>query len=386
MGAHARALVNATVFTGERVHGNCSVIVEDGRIADLSPNGRAPGGMETVIDLEGRRLAPGFIDLQVNGGGGVLFNNSPTVGALRAMSAAHARFGTTAFLPVVISDGFEIMRMAIDAVRRARLADLPNVLGIHLEGPFLAPERRGAHDAGKLLTMDESAVELLTSPLPDLVTLITLAPERTTPELIANLREAGAVVFGGHSAAGYEQCLAAIDAGLSGFTHLFNGMEPVRGRDPGMVGAALGSEDCVFSIIADGHHVHPALLRLALNAGKRGRALLVTDAMPTVGSEATSFALYGEKIELDRGVLRNQAGSLAGSNLGMIHAVRNAMRIAGLEWTEAVRMASGRPARVLGLESERGFIRPGYAADFVELDSDMGLYRTWLGGRAVRPC
>lgn len=384
MGAHATAFINATVFTGERVRDNCSVIVEDGRIAGLnSGDGPLPGGVESVIDVKGRRLAPGFVDIQVNGGGGVLFNNAPTVDALRAMSAAHARFGTTAFLPTLISDDDAVMRKAIDAVRQARREGLSGVLGIHLEGPFLSRRRRGAHDAGKLRPMDESAMELLTSPLPDLVTLITLAPERTTPEMIARLSQAGAVVFGGHSAAGYEQCLAAASAGLSGFTHLFNGMEPVRGRDPGMAGAALDSPDCVFSIIADGHHVHPALLRLALNAGKKGRALLVTDAMPTAGSDSGSFELYGETIGLDGGVLKNAGGSLAGSNLGMIDAVRNAMRMAGLDWTEAVRMASSHPARALGVEHERGFVRPGYAADFVELDEDMSLHRTWVAGEPV---
>ena len=382
MGAHARAFVNATVFTGERVRKNCSVLVADGLIAGVEPGGGPlPGSAASVIDLKGRRLAPGLIDIQVNGGGGVLFNNAPTVEALRTMGAAHARFGTTAFLPTLISDDDEVMRKAIAAVRQARREGETRLLGIHLEGPFISHERRGAHDAGKLRPMDEDAMELLTSPLPDLVTLITLAPEQTTPERIARLCEAGAVVFGGHSAAGYEQCLAAMNAGLSGFTHLFNGMEPIRGRGPGMAGAALDSPGCAFSIIADGHHVHPALFRLALSSGRTGRAVLITDAMPTVGSDCGSFELYGETIGLDRGVLRNAGGSLAGSNLGMIEAVRNAMQMAGLDWTEAVRMAATNPARAVGVDHERGFIRPGYVADLVELDEDMSLRRTWVAGK-----
>lgn len=380
MDARPTALKNATVFTGEQLIEDCSLIVDNGRVAQLVPHGQPPGGAEEVIDLAGRRIAPGFVDLQVNGGGGLLFNNSPTVDALRAIAAAHARFGTTTFLPTIISDDYAVMRRAIGAVRQARRERVPGVVGIHLEGPFLSPERRGAHDAGKLRTMDEEAIELLTSPRPDLATLITLAPERTTPESIARLREAGAVVFGGHSTASYEQCLAAIDAGLGGFTHLFNGMEPIRGRDPGMVGAALDSRHCRFSIIADGHHVHPALLRLALHARSKGGAILVTDAMATVGSDSTSFELYGRRIELRDGALRDQGGSLAGSNLGMIDAVRNVMRMAGLHWTEAVCMASSEPARALGLDGQRGHIRPDCRADFVELDRSMNLRRTWISG------
>ena len=379
------ALVNATVFTGERVHEDCSVLIRDGSIADLVPDGAPVRGGGTVINMQGRRLAPGFIDIQVNGGGGVLFNNSPTVDALRTISAAHARFGTTAFLPTLISDRYDVMRSAIDAVRQAAAERVPGILGIHLEGPFLNLERRGAHAEGMLREMDEEGMQILISLGPGLVTLTTLAPEKAEPELIGRLCAAGVVVFGGHSAAGYEQCRDAMDAGMKGFTHLYNGMGPVSGRDPGMVGAALASSDCVFSIIADGYHVHPALLRLALSSREKGAALLVTDAMATVGSADPSFDLYGRRVALDQGVLRDERGSLAASNLGMIDAVRNIMRLADLHWTEAVRMASSYPARAIGVDSDRGFVLPGFAADLVELDAEMVLYRIWVGGIPVAP-
>ena len=378
-----KALTNATVFTGERVHANCSVIIEDGAIAELVLNNGPTGSVANLVDLEGRRLAPGFIDLQVNGGGGVLFNNAPTVESLRVMATAHARFGTTAFLPTVISDDYEVMRAAIDAVRRAKRNHVPGVIGVHLEGPFINPERRGAHDERKLRGFDSEAMKVVTSLGAGLVTLVTLAPEIVDPAAIARLRAAGVVVFGGHSEASYQQCRAALDAGLTGFTHLFNGMAPIRGRDPGMVGAALESPDCVFSIIADGVHVHPALLRLALKSRRNGGALLVTDAMATVGSNERAFELYGRRIKLKQGVLRDWRGSLAGSNLSMIEAVRNAMRLAGLDWPEALRMASGEPALAIGVDSRRGFIRPGCAADFVELDTNMALHRTWIGGAPI---
>ena len=375
-----KALTNATVFTGERVHENCTVIVEGGEVAELVVNKGPPGSVANVIDLEGRRLAPGFVDLQVNGGGGVLFSNAPCVESLRVIGAAHARFGTTAFLPTLISTEYGTMRDAIGAVQIAKRKQVPGVLGIHLEGPFLSPERSGAHDERMLRRLDAEGMKIITSLNSGLVTLVTLAPDIVEPAEIRRLRAAGVVVFAGHSQASYEQCRAALDAGLSGFTHLFNGMAPVSGRFPGMVVAALGSPDCVFSIIADGVHVHPALLRLALKSRKNGGALLVTDAMPTVGSNNPTFELYGKRIELTQGVLRDGRGSLAGSNLNMIDAVRNTISLAGLDWTEALRMASSEPALAIGVDSRHGFIRLERAADFVELDADMALRRTWIAG------
>ncbi len=377
------ALTNATVFTGETVHENCSIVIERGIVRRLLLNGCYTEGTAAVTDVKGRVLAPGFIDMQVNGGGGVLFNNTPTVESLRIMGNAHSRFGTTAFLPTLISDHYEVMRAGLDAVRRANQEAVPGVLGIHLEGPFLSAERRGVHDATRFRTIDDEAMEIITSLRPDLVTLITLAPEMTTPDVIARLCSAGVIVFMGHSAANYEQCQAALNAGASGFTHLFNGMTSIAGQEPGLVGAALEPGESAFSIIADGHHVHPAAFRAALNAAGRGRAVLITDAMPTVGSREKAFELYGKPIELREGVLRDWRGSLAGSHLNMIDAVRNAMHFAKLDCWEALRMASCYSARVLGVESHRGFIRPGYAADFVELDEDMSLHRTWVAGKPI---
>ena len=376
----ATALVNATVFTGESVYANSSVVVEDGLIADVLIGSRPAAGGLTEIDLRGRCLVPGFIDLQVNGGGGVLFNDSPTVNALRTIGEAHSRFGTTGFLPVLISDDDEAMRAAIAAVRRARRERVPGVLGLHLEGPYLNPARRGAHDAGKFRKIDETAIGLLTSLGRGAVTLVTLAPEMTSTGVIGQLNSAGVIVFAGHSEADYEQCRQAVQAGLSGFTHLFNAMPPVMGRAPGIVGAALDLDDTVFSVIADGRHVHPASLRVALAAKKRGRALLVSDAMPTVGSTLTEFRLGGERVELKDGVLWNRRGSLAGSHLNMLEAVRNVISLTGIHWTEAVRMASSYPARAVGLADRRGFVARGCRADLVELNEDMTLHRTWISG------
>lgn len=373
-------LTNATVFTGETTYEDCSLTVEGGKVAQFVLEGKGSRKPANAIDVQGRRLAPGFVDLQVNGGGGVLFNNAPTVDSLRIIAKAHARYGTTAFLPTLISDHFEVMRAGLEAVRAAQEKGVTSVLGIHLEGPFLNPQRRGAHDAKWFRTIDEDAIALVTSLGSDLVTLLTLAPEMTTPDVVRRLCDAGIIVFAGHSAATYEECRAAVQEGMSGFTHLFNGMSPMTSREPGVVGAALTPGDSFFSIIADGHHVNPDSLRIALSVAGRDRGILITDAMPTVGSKDKSFDLYGQRLRLKEGVLRDGRDSLAGSHLTMMDAVRNVMQFAQLSWCEAIRMASSNPAHALGLENQYGYIRPGYPANFVELDEDLNLIRTWIGG------
>lgn len=374
------ALINATVFTGESVHANSSVVIKNGLIDEIVIGRRPRIDHVTEIDVQGRRLVPGFVDLQVNGGGGVLFNDSPTVDSLRTISAAHARFGTTGFLPTLISDDDDVMRAAIDAVRRARQERVPGVLGLHFEGPFLNPGRHGAHGVDKIRIIDDEAIELLTSLGRGAVMLVTLAPEMMSTVVIEQLSAAGVVVFAGHSEADYEQCRRAVDAGLSGFTHLFNAMPPLMGRAPGIVGAALDLDSAVVSVIADGHHVHPASLRVALGAKRRGQVVLVSDAMPTVGSTLTEFRLGGQRVELKDGVLRNRRGSLAGSHLNMLEAVRNVISLTGNHWTKAVRMASSYPARAIGVADRRGFLARGYRADLVELNEDMSLHRTWVSG------
>lgn len=382
---NSSVLSNATVLTGNSVHDNSSVVIKDGMIAEVAIGARAQSAGPTQIDLKGRRLVPGFIDIQVNGGGGVLFNDSPTADALRSIGEAHSRFGTTGFLPTLISDDDSVMRAAVDAVRRARREGVPGVLGLHLEGPCLNPTRCGAHDARKFRKIDEEAFELLTSLGRGAVTLVTLAPEMTSTKVIERLRSAGVIVFAGHSEADYEQCRRAVDAGLSGFTHLFNAMPPMMGRAPGVVGAALDLDDAAISVIADGHHLHPASLRVALAAKKPGKAMLVTDAMPSVGSTLTEFRLGGKRVELKDGVLRNERGSLAGSHLNMLEAVRNTIALTGVHWAEAVRMASTYPARTIGVADQRGYIGPGYHADLLELNPDMTLYRIWRAGVPIEP-
>ena len=379
----SRAITHARVFDGERLLADHAVILDQDRIAEVLPSAALPADIPIEADLNGAYLTPGFIDLQVNGGGGVLFNGTPTAEAIRAIGAAHRRYGTTGFLPTLISDDYAVMRRAVAAVDEALARGAPGVLGIHLEGPFLNVLKKGTHDAGKIRALDEEGLAILRS-LKRGKTLVTLAPERTTAAMIRRLLEAGVIVWAGHSAADYRETRAALAAGVSGFTHLFNAMTPLQSRAPGMVGAALADTDSRFGIIADGHHMHPACLQIAVAAKRRGGAVLVTDAMPTVGAKDKSFVLNNETIHAVDGRLLNAAGSLAGSDLDMAGAVRNAARFARIDWLEAVRMASLYPARALGLADRLGYIKPGYRASLAALNERREVVQTWIDGQTLR--
>ncbi len=375
----ATAFVNGRVLTDQGFRDDLAVLVEGHTIADLISRDDKRIDARNRHDLAGAYLLPGFIDCQVNGGGGVLFNNDPDIEALRRIGQAHRRFGTTGYLPTLISDDAAVMRRAIAAVREAIEQRMPGVLGIHLEGPYLAPARKGTHDAGKFRTTDAQEIELATS-LDNGCTLITLAPEQVPATDIRALVARGAIVAAGHTAGTYEQIRAGLDAGVRGFTHLYNAMSALQGREPGAVGAALEDRDSWCGIIVDGVHVHPASLRVALAAKPRGKVFLVTDAMPPVGADDPSYALYGEIITARDGVVRNAAGALAGSALDMITAVRNAMSMLGISLEEAARMASTYPAAFLGLGRTHGRIAAGYRADLVALDAGLDVVATWIGG------
>lgn len=373
--------VNGRVLTNQGFREDIAVLIEGDRIVDLISRDDARIDAKTRHDLQGAYLLPGFIDCQVNGGGGVLFNNMPDIEALRRIGQAHRRFGTTGYLPTLISDDAGVMRQAIGAARAAIEQGVPGVLGIHLEGPYLAPARKGTHDAGKFRVPDAQEIQLATS-LDNGCTLITLAPEQMPTVDIRALVERGAIVAAGHTAGTYEQIRAGLDAGIRGFTHLYNAMSPLQGREPGAVGAALEDRDSWCGIIVDGVHVHPASLRVALAAKPQGKVFLVTDAMPPVGADDPSYELYGETITVRDGVVRNAAGALAGSALDMITAVRNSVHMLGLPLDEAARMASTYPAEFLGLGQSHGRIAAGYRADLVALDADLQVVSTWIGGSA----
>jgi len=376
-----QVLRNARMLVGDEFRDDLALVIEDGRILAVLPDA-APqlGQAEEQVDLRGGWLLPGFIDVQVNGGGGALFNNTPDVATLRTIAAAHRRFGTTALLPTLISDDLQVMRAAIAATHDAIAQEVPGVIGIHLEGPYIAPARKGTHDVSKFRVPDADEIALAAS-LDNGVTLLTLAPERVPLETIRALVERGVIVAAGHTAASYEEVRAGLDAGIRGFTHLYNAMSPLQGREPGAVGAALEDRDSWVGIIVDGVHVHPGSLRVALAAKPRGRLLLVTDAMPPVGADDPSYELYGEIITAVDGVVRNAAGSLAGSALDMATAVRNTVQLLGQPLAEAARMASTYPARFLNVDDRLGHIAEGFQADLVLLDDALQVRGTWIAGQ-----
>lgn len=374
----AVALINGQVLTGGRFE-RATVLIEDDRIVAVGGDAGA-AGVSAQIDLEGGFLLPGFVDTQVNGGGGLLFNDAPTVETIATIGAAHRRYGVTGFLPTLISDDLATVAQAIEAVDQAIEAGVPGVLGIHIEGPFLSERRKGVHDASKFRTLDEAALSLLTSARRGR-TLVTLAPETTTPEMIGRLAAAGVTVAAGHTNATYERLIEALGAGVTGFTHLFNAMSPLASREPGAVGAALDHQDSWCGVIIDGRHIHPAALRIAFRAKRHDRFMLVTDAMPSVGMIDKSFTIQGRPIRVVDGVCVDENGTLAGSDLDMASAVRNAVELTGLDLADAAAMASTNPAEFLGLSRELGQIASGFRADLTLLDSDLQAKRTWIGGK-----
>ena len=372
------ALVNGRVMTDEGLKTGWAVRVAHGRIQALGPEAEVAAGAETR-DLQGGLLLPGFIDVQVNGGGGVLFNDAPTPETIAAIGKAHRRFGTTGFLPTLISDDLSAVEAAMRAASQALAEHVPGVLGVHVEGPFINPRRKGIHELSKLRALDEPALAVLTAPHAGR-TLVTLAPETTTPQVIARLVQAGVIVAAGHSNATYATVRTALEHGVTGFTHLFNAMSPLTSREPGVVGAALEDREAWCSIIVDGRHVDPVVLKIALRCRGPGRFILVTDAMPSVGAASKDFVLQGKKIVVKGGVCLDAHGTLAGSDLDMASAVRNAVRLLGLDLLDASRMASRHPAEFLGLDHERGRIGHGGYADLVLLDDDLQVRETWIEG------
>ena len=371
-----KVLTNGRIFTGDEILTGYDLVVVDGCIGEVKPAGAR---LDNEIDLDGGLLAPGFIDCQVNGGGGVLFNEQTDAAAIARMITAHRAFGTTGLLPTLISDDWATMAAARDAVQGARRQGLPGLLGLHFEGPYLNPEKKGAHDSSRIRPLEQRFLSLVEGG--DLGSVIvTLAPEMVPSGTVSRLSKAGVRVCAGHSAATPAQIEAAVGEGLAGFTHLFNAMPAMESRRPGIVGAALANPATWCGIIVDGHHVDPITLRVAVAAKARGRMMLVTDAMPSVGAGEESFQLSGQTVEVEGGRCVLADGTLAGSNLDMASAVGNSVELLGLPLEEALRMASLYPAEFLSMADRRGRIGPGYCADLVLLDDDLNVSRTWIGG------
>jgi N-acetylglucosamine-6-phosphate deacetylase len=370
------AIAAAWIFDGMSLREDAAVMVDSENTVDVVARADLPADLP-VQNLPDLWLAPGFIDMQVNGGGDVLFNDGPAPQTIRKIVAAHRRFGTTALMPTLISDSAAKMQAALAAVDE--LAGIePAVLGLHLEGPFLSPKKAGVHNPRFFHRPTTEDFARIAAPR-RAITLVTLAPEEVGDEFIANLTNAGVRVALGHSMATYAQTVAAMAAGLTGFTHLFNAMRPLASREPGPIAAALESPRASYGLITDGIHVSPAMLRLALRGA--GRPILVTDAMPPVGGSRSSFVLGGETIVVRDGRCARDDGTLAGACLDMATAVRNCVRLVGAPLTDALRYASTHPAEFLGLGDRLGKLAPGYRADMVAFDaSTIDVHRTWVAG------
>ena len=367
------------IFDGHRWHDNALIVIEGGIVQRIAPGDQTPDDCPIDIMPPGTLLAPGFIDLQVNGGGGILLNDDPTPDAMRAIARAHRRYGTTSCLPTLITD---TRAKAMAAIAGAKLIDdADGILGLHLEGPFISPSRPGIHRSDRILAATSDDLDWLGELSAVGSSMVTLAPECVPAGFVKTLAASGIRVSAGHSEATSETLIRAIDEGLSGVTHLFNAMPAMSAREPGIVGVALADARLTAGIIVDGIHVDPLVVRAAFAAKGWSNIALVSDAMPTVGAEQDHFELMGRQIQLRNGRLVSENGTLAGAHLDLASAVKNAVTLAGISLDDALRAASFVPARFLGIEHRRGTLSAGARADIVALTTNLDVLTTWIAGK-----
>lgn len=366
-----RYLISAPrIFDGENYHEEMGLVINHGYIEEIISLNNKPYNILEIKCNEGT-LIPGFLDIQVNGGGGLLLNDAPTLETLKTMIAAHRKFGTVGLLPTLITANEITTYETLEVIREGIKTGLPGLLGVHLEGPVINPKRKGIHDGALMRGFDARLFDEITSRNLGQV-LVTIAPELVDPYLIHDLNKAGVHVFAGHTAATSDDIEQALMYGLKGFTHLFNAMTPMESRNPGVVGVALNDESSWCGIINDGHHVHPTVLKNAIRAKARGKMILVTDAMSTIGSDQTSFELDGRTIYRKEGKLVDADNTLAGADLDMITAVKNTCNL-GISLAESIRMASLYPAQCLGLHKQYGRLLVGYKAEFNLIDPNLNI-------------
>lgn len=375
------AITGAVIFDGEHWHENAVLVVEHGIVKSIEATSTLAADIRRV-EMNGGKLVPGFIDVQVNGGGGVLLNDGPSIDAIRTICDAHFAFGTTALLPTLITDTPETTAAAIAASKAATQEKVAGFIGLHLEGPHLSVSHKGTHDPKLIRPMDDADLIAIIEAVQEIpVLLTTVAPETVPPKKIKAMVDAGVIVSLGHSGASYETALAAQAAGASMVTHLFNAMSQLGHRSPGVVGATLQSGELSAGLIADGFHVDKASMSIALRA-KQGpaRIFLVTDAMSTIGTDITSFTLNGRTITRAGGRLTLDDGTLAGADLDMISAVRFVHQQLGLTLDEALRMASLYPAQSIRIDHTHGRLLSGYVANIVHLTENLDVDHVWIGG------
>lgn len=373
-----KAITAPKFFDGTDFIEGQTLLVEDGYILGFVDESKFGDEWELLEYSEGV-VAPGFIDWQVNGGGGVLFNNDTSLEAVDIMTSAHHRGGTTSLMPTFITDTYEQRKLALSVVSDSIVKGNKSVLGLHLEGPFFSVEKRGVHNEKLISQMSEEEHSWLCS-ISKVPLLLTLAPEKVDLNQILALAGAGVTVNIGHSNAESSLVKEALKYGIKGFTHLYNAMSAATGREPGVVGTALLDKLSWCGIIVDGHHVHPDMVALAHRLKEPGKLCLVTDSMATVFSDVKKFELYGETIKECDGRLVNREGRLAGSCISMIDAVRQTHQEVGLELGECLRMASLHSAQYLNQAGTLGRLSPRYRADMVHFDDEFTVLQTWVAG------
>ena len=372
------ALSNCKIYTGSDVLTDHAVVIENELIKKVCPISELPEGIE-VRDLDGANLSPGFIDLQLNGCGGVMLNDEITAETMQIMHKANLKSGCTSFLPTLITSSDEDMRAVITAAREYHNQYQNQSLGLHLEGPYLNVAKKGIHSVDHIRKSDSEMIELICKNS-DLVAKVTLAPELNDPEHIERLHKAGVVVSIGHTNATYAEARQGFESGITFATHLFNAMTPMVGREPGVVGAIYDTPDVFAGIIADGFHVDYANIRIAHKI-KGEKLVLVTDATAPAGADMEYFIFVGKKVYYRDGKCVDENGTLGGSALTMIEAVQNTVEHAGIALDEALRMATLYPATAIGVESKLGRIKKGMVANLAVFDRDFNVKATVVNGQ-----
>ncbi|MEM9787428.1 MAG: N-acetylglucosamine-6-phosphate deacetylase [Pseudomonadota bacterium] len=367
------ALIAPEIFDGKLLHREVALLLQNDIVEGLVSNKAVPDGYDRQI-YETGVILPGFVDLQVNGGGGVMFNDDTSVTGLKTIAAAHASTGTRSFLPTLITDTADKTLAAIAAVEDAIVQDIPGIVGIHLEGPHIAIAKKGAHDPALVRRMeaaDEAVLRDAARRLPHV--MVTVAPESVTPDQIRRLSAGGVIVALGHTACSFDAAQAAFAAGASCVTHLFNAMQPLGSREPGLVGAMLGTSGIAAGLIADNVHVHAVSMQIALNTSDS--IFLVTDAMATLGSDIGQFQLNGRTVSRKDGRLTLADGTLAGADLDLPQAISVLIDHMGVPRARAYAMATSLPAQCLGTRAGWGFFTPGRPANAIRLSDE----HTYLG-------
>ena len=376
-----QALIGAQLFSGKEFFDNRALLIDGENIIDIINEHNIPNNFETQ-KLNGGILSPGFIDLQVNGGGGKLFNNSPDKQSLNTIIEAHQHFGTTSIMPTVISDSLNVLKRCTTTISEV-IENNKSLLGVHIEGPFFNVKYRGAHQKQYINTINSDYLNLFES-LKDFPVMLTLAPECISTKQLKHLKSLGFKILAGHTDASYDQLEEAIKYGLDGFTHLFNAMGQISAREPGVVGSALTFDNATASIIVDLHHVHPSLIQMAYKQKPQGKLFFVSDSMATIHHGEPSFELYDEVVSESNGRIINSEGKLAGSSITQIDAIKNAYQSCNIPLNDAIAMVTRYPAEYLGVANYLGSLKSGYRADLTHFDLDFQVHNVWVAGKQLK--